>query len=139
MIRGKGERILLIDDEPSVTASVSQYLKLEGFAPFIENNGKNGLEWLKTNRADLVLLDVNMPEMDGVQVLRAIKKDKKLQHIPVIFLTANSEEAQQLQGWQGGAAHYITKPFDMNELISAIQLTLEEKRRQIVEHKEYEL
>lgn len=129
--KGKGERIFIVDDEPAVLDSVWHYLKLEGFAAEKCGSGKECLERLKTERADLILLDIMMPEMDGFEVLQKMKQDKNLEHIPVILLTAKTSEKDQLAGWQKGAAHYVTKPFDMDELVHAILLALDERRRQI--------
>lgn len=139
MATGKGERILIVDDDLSILSSVSQYLQLEGFETASAASGKEGLEWMKQHRADIILLDVNMPEMNGFEVLETIRKDNKLQHIPVLLLTGNVSEKDQLQGWHKGAAHYVTKPFEMDELVDAITTILEEKRRQITQEKEYEI
>ncbi|MCL5055827.1 MAG: response regulator [Firmicutes bacterium] len=125
------EKILVVDDDQAIVDSVWQYLRLVGFNSLKAHSGKECLEIVKSERPDLILLDLMMPEMDGFEVIEKIKQEKGLEHIPVIFVTAKTSEADQLKGWQKGASHYITKPFDMDELVSAIHLALYERKRQI--------
>lgn len=129
--QGKREKILIVDDEPAVTDSTGRYLELEGFQPVCRYSGKEGLETAKRERPDLIILDLGLPDLNGFRILETLKQDPAFQHIPVIILTAHTQEEEQLQGWQKGAAHYITKPFEMNELVDAILLALAERRREI--------
>lgn len=138
MKRGKGERIMVVDDEAPVADMIAQYLTLEGFHATRVYQGEEALSKLEEERADVLILDLMMPHMDGYQVLEAIQKKENLQKMSVIILTAKASDEDQLKGWQKGASFYITKPFEMDELADAIVLALEERRRQINE-KIYEI
>jgi DNA-binding response OmpR family regulator len=131
--KARGEKVLIVDDDPAIVDSVWHYLRLCGYYPIKAFSGKECLEKIASERPDVVLLDLMMPEMDGMQVLEKIKqeKEKGLDRIPILLVTAKTSEEDQLKGWQKGAAHYITKPFNMEELVDAIDLALWERKRQI--------
>lgn len=139
MAKGKGERILVVDDEPQVVNMVCQYLKLEGFTAIPCYGGKEALSKVASERPDAVILDLLMPEVDGFTVLESIKKDETKKHLTVIILTAKASEEDQLKGWKEGAAGYLVKPFDMDELVNSIVLALEERRRQILGERTYDV
>jgi two-component system phosphate regulon response regulator PhoB len=112
-----GKRILVVDDEPDVTELISYKLKREGCEIDILNNPLQIVGAAREFRPDLFILDIMMPELDGLKVCRMIRADKELAHIPVIFLTARGEVEDRITGLEQGADDYIAKPFDTKELV----------------------
>ena len=121
-------KILLVDDEKDILEFLSYNLKKEGFTVFTANNGKKGLKLAELNKPDLIILDVMMPEMDGIQVCEKIKKIEVLRDSLILFLTARSEEYSELAGFDAGADDYITKPIKPRLLISRINAILKRKK-----------
>jgi DNA-binding response OmpR family regulator len=115
------KKILVIDDEFEIVELTKMILEKEGFAVIGADSGMNALTQLQDLRPDLILLDVNMPEMDGWEVLKVLKADDATARIPVILFTIKSEVRDKVHGIQGGAYDYITKPFSYDELVSRIQ------------------
>jgi len=111
--------ILVVDDEKEICTVLSDNLSQEGYRVFTANNGKTALELVKKEKPDLVLLDIRMPEMDGIEVLRRIKKIKK--EIVVIMLTAYGTLETARKAMKLGAYDYITKPFDLFSLKSIVK------------------
>lgn len=121
---GLGKRVLIIDDDPHIVDSVSQYLELEGYIVFKALSGPEGLEIALQEQPNIIVLDIMMPEMDGFQVMERLKGSEQLRQIPVIMLTAKGSDNDVMLGWRSGVANYITKPFDLEELVHAMQLVL---------------
>lgn len=113
-------RILLADDEKELRDSLSMYLKMSGFDVVLACDGKQAMEEYKKGGIDLILLDVMMPEMDGFEVLKEIRKSDGI--IKIIMLTALSEIEDKLDGLEEGANDYVTKPFDSRELVARIKV-----------------
>lgn len=114
--------ILVVDDEIKIRDMIRPYLHNEGYEVLEANNGYDALEKLKNSKVDLIVLDLMMPGMDGLQTLREIRsKNKKM---PVIMLTAKTEEIDKLLGLEMGADDYITKPFSLRELVARIKTVL---------------
>lgn len=113
--------ILIIDDDPYIVQMIEMLLKLKGFNTITANNGIDAVQKIYKSNPDLVLLDVMMPKMNGYQVLRLIRGDSNLKHIPVIMLTAKVQEEDRLRGLLSGANFYLTKPFEMAALINKIE------------------
>jgi DNA-binding NtrC family response regulator len=111
--------ILVVDDEKEICTVLSDNLSQEGYRVFTANSGKTALELVKKEKPDLVLLDIRMPEMDGIEVLRRIKKMKK--EIVVIMLTAYGTLETARKAMKLGAYDYITKPFDLFSLKSIVK------------------
>lgn len=111
--------ILVVDDEKEICTVLSDNLYQEGYRVFTAYNGKKALELVKKEKPDLVLLDIRMPEMDGIEVLRRIKKMKK--EIVVIILTAYGTLETARKAMKLGAYDYITKPFDLFLLKSIVK------------------
>jgi CheY-like chemotaxis protein len=110
-------RILCIDDEPGVVELVSLILKSQNIKVEGVNSGKEGLDVMRQNPPDAVLLDVMMPEMDGWEVYKQMRSDDKLKHIPVIIVTArNSSFEEIIARERAGVSDYLTKPFLPNDL-----------------------
>lgn len=115
------KKILVIDDEPQIVEICIDYIRSSGFTGISASNGRDGLELVNLERPDLVVLDLMMPEMDGYEVCRRLRKDN---NIPIIILTARVEESDMLVGLELGADDYITKPFSPRELIARIKTVL---------------
>ena len=120
-------KILLVDDEEDILEFLSYNLKKEGYHVFISDNGRSGLELAKKKIPDLILLDVMMPEMDGIEVCQKLREVSKLNETFIVFLTARSEEYSELSGFSAGADDYITKPIKPRLLISRIEAILRRK------------
>ena len=120
-------KILLVDDEKDILEFLSYNLKKAGYNVYIANNGIDALKIAREVKPDLIVLDVMMPKMDGIQVCEEIRSDKLLQDIFVLFLTARSEEYSELAGFGVGADDYVTKPIKPKLLISRIQAILRRK------------
>ena len=117
-------RILLVDDEIDILEFVRYNLVREGYEVYTAQNGAEALETAARCRPHLILLDMMMPVMDGVETCRAIRRDPALRDTMVVFLSALGEEEQQLAGFDVGADDYLTKPIRMKLLISRIQAIL---------------
>ena len=118
------KKILVIDDEADVTELVAYHLKAKGFTVETLNNPNGSIGLARTFLPDLVILDVMMPDLNGVQICRMLRADPKLKKVPVIFLTAKSEENDRIHGLETGADDYICKPFSTKELILRVQSIL---------------
>jgi CheY-like chemotaxis protein len=133
-----GHTVLVVDDEPDVLLLCRVNLEFEGYTVIEAAHGEEAMDKLRTERPDIVLLDVMMPRMDGWQVLSAIKADDDLKDIPVVMLTAKVQDQDQIRGWSEGAADYITKPFSPLALSQVLQDVLatdpeeEERRRRLI-------
>lgn len=115
------KKILIVDDEKDLVEILTFRLEAAGYDVVSAQNGQEGLEKAKSEKPDLVLLDVMMPKMDGYQVCRALKLDGKYKKVPIIILTAKVEEGDKRTGETVGADGYITKPFDSGELLAKIK------------------
>lgn len=124
MTTDEKKKIMIVDDEPVLLESLEMSLKMNNFDPIKAGSGKECLDLVKTQKPDLVVLDIMMPGMDGFEVLNRLKADEGTKDIPVIFLTAKTGDMDVLKGYKEGAATYITKPFLFAELIDNIQLVL---------------
>ncbi len=121
--------ILLIDDDPTLQLLVSKHLKLYGYEVINAEDGKKGLKIMDVQKPDLVLLDVNMPVMDGFQTLESIRKNQEFSDIPVLMLTSLGRQHLKIKGLELGADDYITKPFDQAELLARIKAALRRIKR----------
>lgn len=118
------KKILLIDDEPDILEIMSYNLEIEGFVVYQALNGIEGLDIAKKSRPDLIVVDVMMPEMDGIETCQLLRKEKSLQKTAIVFLTARSEEYSQIAGFEAGADDYITKPVKPKIFLSKIKAIL---------------
>ncbi|HKK43065.1 MAG TPA: hybrid sensor histidine kinase/response regulator [Bacteroidales bacterium] len=125
--KSKNPVILIVDDNPYNLQILGKLLQEELLSVEFATNGEGALEWLSRKYFDLVLLDISMPGMNGFDVCREIRKIKKYDNLPVIFLTANTERESILHGFDIGAQDYITKPFDSRELLSRVKTHLKLK------------
>jgi two-component system alkaline phosphatase synthesis response regulator PhoP len=114
-------KILIIDDEPSITNLVSAYLKPEGYQVYTAADGPAGLKAARSFRPDLIVLDIMLPGMDGIEVLTHLRRESD---VYVILLTAKTEETDKIVGLSVGADDYVTKPFSPRELTARIKAAL---------------
>jgi len=119
--------ILIVDDVPKNLQYLGNTLKDENYKFEFATNGVKALEWIKKKSFDLILLDIMMPEMDGFEVCEKIRKDNRYKDVPIIFLTAYTDQKNILQGFELGAQDYITKPFNTRELLARVKTHLELK------------
>ncbi len=127
------QQILLIEDEPLVRESLEDVLSLEGYDLVTARDGRTGLKAIEARRPDLVICDINMPEMDGFSVLDTLREDPVTRNLPFIFLTARSSRADLRRGMELGADDFLTKPFTVEELTKAIDTRL--MRHTVIEEK----
>ena len=127
--RPNGPVILLVDDNPRNLQVIGKLLQEEKYEIEFAVNGEATLEWLKTKHFDLILLDLNMPGMNGFEVCKEIRSDKTVKEIPIIFLSAESERDSILKGFEVGAQDYVTKPFDSRELLARVRTQLDLKSK----------
>jgi two-component system OmpR family response regulator len=113
--------ILVVDDEPRIAALARDYLEHAGFGVVIAASGEAGLDAIRQDRPDLVVLDLGLPGMDGLDVTREIRRSSSL---PVIMLTARDDELDKLLGLELGADDYVTKPFSPRELVARVRAVL---------------
>ncbi|MFH1854092.1 MAG: response regulator transcription factor [Candidatus Omnitrophota bacterium] len=122
------EKILIIEDDKNISKLIKYNLEKAGFGCVVARTGEDALDILDKEAVDLMLLDIMLPKMDGFQVCRQVKQDKKLSLIPVIMLTAKGEEVDRVVGLELGADDYIVKPFSPRELILRIKAILKRNK-----------
>lgn len=116
--------ILIIEDDRDIVRMLEYNLKRESFRTLSARDGETGLMMAKSEMPDLVLLDLMLPGIDGLEVCRAMKADRKMARIPVIMLTAKGQESDKIVGLELGADDYMTKPFSPKELIARVKAVL---------------
>lgn len=119
-------RILIVEDHPLIAELVETRLRIEGMQPVKCPGGREALSLVGSERFDLVILDIMMPDVDGYEVLRHIRATTSTATLPVIFLTAKSTPGDIEKGLSLGANHYITKPFSGQDLMRKVRLCLDE-------------
>lgn len=120
--------ILVADDEPINRSLIQRRLEREGYRVFVAENGRVAVEMAKETLPDLVILDVMMPEMDGLEACRLIKQDETTHDLPIIFLSARDETEMKVNGLTLGANDYISKPFKAEELLARVSVSIRLKR-----------
>jgi two-component system alkaline phosphatase synthesis response regulator PhoP/two-component system response regulator VicR len=115
------KKILAVDDERHIVRLVEVNLQRAGYQVVTAFDGREALEKVKSEKPDLVVLDVMMPYMDGFEVLKNLKADPTTAEIPVIMLTAKAQDADVFRGWQSGVDCYLTKPFNPMELLTFVK------------------
>jgi two-component system alkaline phosphatase synthesis response regulator PhoP len=119
------EVILVVDDEPKIVKQARDYLERSGYRVLEAGDGKTALAQVRHERPDLIVLDLNLPEMDGLDVCRALRRESD---VPIIMLTARVDETDRLIGLELGADDYITKPFSPRELVARVRAVLRRVR-----------
>ena len=125
--------ILVVDDEQDLLDLIEYNLKKEGFDVLKAEDGKEGISMARKHMPDLVLLDIMMPKMDGLEAVEVMRGDEELKHIPIIFLTARGDEKTEVEGLNKGGDDYITKPISTTKLISRIKAVL----RRFEDHEDF--
>jgi len=118
------KKILVVDDEPDVTDLVAYHLKAKGFLVETLNDATASISKARTYNPDLVILDIMMPHLSGIQICRILRADPKLAKVPIIFLTAKSEPHDRIEGLESGADDYLPKPFSPKELVLRVESIL---------------
>lgn len=116
-----GKKILVIEDERDIGDLVTHYLEKEGYRVMALRDGAKGLKQIKTEPPDLLILDLMLPEMDGLEICRQVRSDLRTAALPVIMLTAKGEETDRVVGLEMGADDYISKPFSPKELVARVK------------------
>lgn len=124
------EYVLVVDDEPDISALVAYHLARESYRVRTVSTGAEALQALERERPDLVVLDLMLPEMSGLDVLREIRRSPELESLPVILLTARREEEDRVKGLRLGADDYVAKPFSPQELVLRVGAVLRRVRQQ---------
>jgi two-component system alkaline phosphatase synthesis response regulator PhoP len=117
-------KILVVDDEADLVETLRFPLEMEGFDVLVSYNGEDALNKARKENPDLILLDLMLPKLDGYKVCRLLKFDERYKHIPILMLTAKTQQKDRLLGQETGADEYITKPFEIDELMKKIKAYL---------------
>ncbi|NIM02694.1 response regulator [bacterium] len=121
------EKILFVDDDPDIVRLVKETLLDEGFDFVSAEDGKGGIREAQTSHPDLIILDMQLPDIDGFEVCRRLKADKRCKDIPIIMLTGRFKKtSDKVDGLEGGADDYVLKPFEIDELLARIRAVLRE-------------
>src|SRR4030095_2803985 len=118
------KKILIVEDEPDVTKLLRYNLEREGFRVGAVTDGSLTLAEMRRDAADLVILDLMLPGMDGLEICRQLRRHEKYSNIPILILTARSDEADRVVGLELGADDYVTKPFSTREVIARVRALL---------------
>jgi DNA-binding response OmpR family regulator len=120
------KKILVVDDEVDLVKTIQFALEAEGYKVLVSYNGEDALNQSRKENPDLILLDLMLPKLDGYKVCRLLKFDEQYKHIPILMLTAKTQQKDRSLGMETGANEYITKPFDMDELMGKVKAYLKE-------------
>lgn len=123
------KRILVVDDDPTILMSLTRYLRKQGYQVYSGSSGEEGLALFRQEAPDVIISDVMMPDMDGLEFCRQLRQQRGGELIPFIFLSAKGELEDRIQGYELGADDYITKPFEPRELVAKIEAQIERARR----------
>jgi DNA-binding response OmpR family regulator len=119
------ETIIIIDDDRAIAQLTSIWVKAAGFSTIVSNDGSGGLDAIARHRPDLILLDIRMPEMDGFEVNRRLRRVPELARIPVIFLSAHAQEKTRQESVAAGGRCFLPKPYEAKVLVAAIRAVLD--------------
>ena len=123
--------ILIVDDDLGIRLSVSDYLEMAGYSVLTSDNGQNALAMVSQHQPHLIVTDVTMPQMDGYELIRQVRRQPAFRLLPVLFLTARINTDERIKGYQLGCDAYLPKPFELNELSAVVRNLLE--RSQMME------
>jgi DNA-binding response OmpR family regulator len=118
------KKILVVDDEVDLVETVRFPLEIEGYNVLVSYNGEDALDQARKENPDLIILDLMLPKLDGYKVCRLLKFDERYKHIPILMLTAKTQEKDKILGKETGADEYITKPFEMDYLMEKVKAYL---------------
>jgi two-component system response regulator ArlR len=126
--RAEKTKILVIDDEPNIVQTLQDRLEMNEYRVFTAHNGRDGLEKFEREKPDVILLDVIMPIMDGLEMLETLRKRPDGQDVSIIMLTARSQTQDIARANACGIDDYIVKPFDLSELLAKIESVIEHRK-----------
>jgi two-component system alkaline phosphatase synthesis response regulator PhoP len=126
--KSRRAKILVVDDEPNIVQTLQDRLEMNDYKVVTATNGQAGLEKAMSEQPDIILLDVIMPIMDGLEMLERLRKNESTKHLPVIMLTARSQNQDITRANSYGIEDYVVKPFDLSELLEKIESILENKK-----------
>ena len=115
------KKILVVDDEVDLVETVRFPLEMKGFDVLVSYDGEDALSQARKEKPDLIILDLMLPKLDGYKVCRLLKFDERYKHIPILMLTAKTQEKDKILGKETGADEYITKPFEMDDLMEKVK------------------
>src|SRR2546430_2736850 len=122
-------RILVVEDDPDIAELVVRYLDKAGYPTTRLSSGRDALDAVRAKPPDLIVLDLMLPQVDGLEVCRTLRANEKTAAIPIIMLTARAEESERIVGLEMGADDYLAKPFSPNELVARVRALLRRTRR----------
>lgn len=123
-----GRSILIVEDEREIRDLLDHYFRKEGFRTLLAPDGETGLSRARAEKPDLVVLDILLPKLDGLEVLRELRRDRDLARIPVLMLSAKGEETDRVVGLELGADDYLPKPFSPREVVARVKAILRRSR-----------
>ena len=124
------KRALVVEDDPDIVELIAHYLKAEGFEVESASDGRLGLERLRARAFHVVILDLQLPGMDGLGVCAEIRRDRRTRGLPIIMLTARGDESDRIVGLEVGADDYVVKPFSPKELVARVRALMRRLERQ---------
>ena len=126
-------KIFIVEDEPSIVQLVKYNLEKQNFKVLVSNNGEEGLQEIKKTEPDLILLDWMLPDLSGIDICKALRKDTKFKNVPIIMLTARSQEEDKVLGLNVGTDDYLPKPFSNLELVARVNALLRRSKPSVAE------
>jgi two-component system, OmpR family, alkaline phosphatase synthesis response regulator PhoP len=121
------KKILVVDDEVDLVETVRFPLEMDGYTVLVSYNGEDALQQARKEKPDLILLDIMLPKLDGYKVCRLLKFDERYKQIPILMMTAKTQEKDKSLGMETGADEYVTKPFDVDQLMAKVKSYLEKR------------
>jgi DNA-binding response OmpR family regulator len=115
------KRLLIAEDDSAISSMIADILRLEGFESVVVSEGRQVLDVLRSQPFDMVLLDVMLPGVDGISIMKGIRDEPQTSQIPVVMLTAKTDDESTWAGWRAGCNYYMTKPFDPDELLAILR------------------
>jgi len=122
-------RVLVVEDDPDISELVARYLEKAGYTPTRVSSGRDALDAVRAKAPELIVLDVMLPHVDGLEVCRLLRANDHTASIPIIMLTARAEESERIVGLEMGADDYLAKPFSPNELVARVRALLRRAQR----------
>src|SRR5262249_37249729 len=117
-------RILIVEDDPDIAQLVARYLEKAGFQTELAGNGREALQSIATRLPDLMVLDLMLPQVDGIEICRSVRASTATAALPIIMLTARADESERIVGLELGADDYLAKPFSPGELVARVRALL---------------
>ncbi len=124
MKRDAMPKVIIVEDEESLARNLAEKLRSDGFNVVTSNDGEDGLEKIRSEHPDLIVLDIMLPRLDGLSICRIVRHDANTAHIPIIILTARGTEVDKIVGLESGADDYIVKPFSLGEFLARVRAVM---------------